>query len=1317
MWLRKKLFKIVFFGIVILSFSIQVHSQKFRFNRFTVDDGLQNNIVFATAEDAKGLLWFGTSTGIDRFDGRNFVSYSLPVKKDTFTDYISVPFILSDYKKRIWAASSSNIYLYNIKQDVFDLPQVINRWVEKSKSLTGLYAGNSRKHLLVGTNNTFYVYDIEKDNLISPDKFNNYVRYIFQDNNGLIWVSTNKGIHRFNVHEGKINELQLPSILKERLNSGTITVISQDKSGCNWFAMADGRIYLFKEDDNTVRSIDLGQTTTKRYIIKDIFHEPSLNTLVATDGGGLILLNKNQTIEAIYQSNEDDLSSLSNGAVYDIYRDVSRRLWVTTYGGGINVVFPSVQPFRNFFHEINNSNSLSNNAAKAVVEDGKQQLWFGTRKGVSCFDPKKNSWRHFNDENNRSAFNSDNVLSLATDKLDKIWAGTYGGGISEIDQAGNIVRYLSDDTDASSLGTNYVYALAYDSHNRLWAGGIKGPLSYMDAYSNTFNRIKTPVVSINCIIENSRQEIILATEKGVYKVVNDSLINCYPNSVNEKVLIMLEEKPGHLWLGTLGNGLLLVDERGKIIQSYKAGTGLPSNVVCALEKDKNGDLWIGTSKGIAHFNHLQKRITSYGKSDGLAGSQVNYGAVCRTKNGEIIFGTTNGFSLFNPHQIRSQGVFPKIVLTGLTVNNKKVSTKDVDGILRTQLDEISHLYLKYYQNSITIDFINTSQTFSGEHLYSWRLEGFENNWSKPTTIPKAVYTNLNYGEYTIRFKSFSKGSDENGEVRRLDITIWPPWWKTYWAYIGYVLLLLAAVLMFYNYYRVKQTRKKYAERLRLNTSLSHEIRTPLTLIKGPVTALSEINSLTDDAKANVLLAQKNIQKLESIINQFIDYQKSGIQKLHMNLAWGDVLHLLDEVTASFIPLMKEKQIHFTYKRPSDPILLLFDSEKMEKIFNNLLSNAIKYTTAGNNIIVETCKDGKNFILKVIDTGIGIPRDQQHLLFKGYFRAENVLNLKETGSGIGLNLVKELIELHHGKIGFMSEVDKGTEFIIKIPLQNEELQANNAKYQATVKEVQGPKFDVDNQTTSLNKLLVLAEDNEELRTYLKRQLEQLGFKVHAAVDGKEAWECIRKSSPDLVITDLMMPELNGFQLCSIIKRELNTCHIPVIMLTAIQDKDYVLEGYKSGADDYVGKPFDIKYIVTRIENLLQNRTRFKTKIMSVFEQEKGIVEADEDMKWLKKVMDIITDNLSYDDFSVEKLCRLMAMSHPVLFRKFKTITGESPQAYISQIRLRRAVELLKKGGRNINEVAFECGFGDPKYFSTAFKKYFGKTPTEYQRDNH
>lgn len=1310
MFLKKYL--ILFYSI--LFFSNKIISQDFQFERLTVEDGLQNNIVFSVAQDSKGMMWFATSTGIDRYDGNKIVHYSLPQKDNTYSNYAQVNYIFSDASGGIWASSSNAIYQYSLKKDRFILPEVLNKELESGRQVTSFSKCNDSKSIVVGCNKGFFVYQPGTNKIIKSSDTSFFVRHILHDSNGLFWIATNKGLRKAIFNKENFSFLQDDMNLLRDVNESAVTLISEDWKGQYWFATAKKGLYVYDLVTKDVKRVSLPKPSIGEYLIKDFFHDKQRNkTFISLDGAGVVVIDSLLKINSIFQNNEDENSTLSNNAAYDIFSDSYNRLWITTYGGGANFATPKIQPFINFQHKAYNSNSLSNNAAKATTQDQDGNLWFGTRKGISYLNIKTKKWRHYNESISSKNFSSDNILAIICSKKNQIWAGSYGGGVIKIDAKTNLVEnFRSVEFDSTTIGTDYVYAILEDSKQRLWAGGIKGNVSYLDPLTKKFIRLQTPFSSLNCFKEVSNGRILMGTEKGLYEFANGSLQRIFAADIKEKVISILEYQPNEYWIGTLGGGVLVFNEGKGIVRRLKYKDGLPSDVISCMEKESNGDVWIGTSNGVAHIQKNSNLIITYSKSDGLAGSQINYGSSFKTMNGEIVFGTTDGFSMFNPENIKSKAYIPKIVFTGLVINNHEVNVDEEGGPLTTQLDEIPKLILKHFQNSLTINFVNASPEISGKHLYSWRLRGFDNEWSLPSIIPSANFTNLNSGEYILEVKSFSKSQVQDPSIRSLTIVISAPWWKTYWAFAGYLSLLVGLTFLTYNYISNRNEWKRYAERLRLNTSISHEIRTPLTLVKGPISALSKNPNIAPEDHLNLSLAMRNIDKLEKIISQFIDFQKIGLKRVQIQVIDSNIIELIEEVIKSFVPLINEKNIKFKYNNSLKNISLLYDKDKIEKVLNNLFSNAVKYTPQNNFITLNVTKDSKYLNIEMKDSGIGIPVSQHHLLFKGYFRGNNTVNIKETGSGIGLSVMKDLVEMHNGKISFTSEEGVGSTFTIRIPLINDGLRPYLVnEYVPTLASVNVEKPKIQAQK-NIGRSILIVEDYDELRTYLVHEFKNLGYEVLDAEDGGKAKECLLKNRPDIIISDIMMPVMNGFQLCHFIKNDFNTSHIPIILLTAIHDKDYLIEAYKSGADDYVKKPFEISFLLARVDNLLENRLRFKNKILSVFDHNSSVLESDSDVTWLKQVTEYIVERLDDADFSVDHLSKAMAMSRSALFRKFKSITGESPLQFIMQIRLRKSAELLHKRQNNINEIAYMCGFSDPKYFSTAFKKFFGITPTEF-----
>lgn len=1314
-----KIYSYIYILLISLNSFKYCLAQKTDFYRITSDDGLQNNIVFSVVQDNKGFMWFATITGIDRYDGSNFVHYRLPATKSKSNEFTQVNNIISDNQQRIWASTSSSVFLYNSILDKFDTVSIFQEKTAVNRIIYFLIP-DKRKGIWIGTNLGVIFIDVENNNLLESKYLKLPVRSMFQDSSGTLWAGTNKGLYKL-IH--KKQEIESQKISINNFDSTVISSISIDNHNRIWIGTVDKGLFVMNKQNFIVNRVRIPHLTTRYFTVKDIFHPQDKNeTYVALDGGGVARVDENLKIKFIDQVNDDDPTSLSNNGVYDIYKDYYNRIWVATYGGGVNVIYNRTQKFLNLRHEINNPNSLSNNMAKAVVEDKFGNIWFGTRKGISKYNSTTKSWQQINQDTYKYSFTTDIVLGLASADNGNIWAATYGGGIVCYSQESKTVKtYVNNTSDSESVGTDYVYAICVDKNQRIWSGGIRGPLSMLNTKTGKFKRFNIGANGVNCIIQDTYGDMIIGTDRGILFINKKNEIIQLTGEVKsgshaiEKVISIMEYNPGEFWIGTQGGGLIIWNKKSGFRKKITVYDGLPSDIVCGMLKDDNGDVWISTTNGLVHYQIVNRMFIYYTKGDGLAGSQFNYNAFCKLKDGNMIFGGTNGFSLFNPSSIKSNGIKPVLHFTGLSINNKRSDVGSNDEALYKSIDEITRLELLFSQNSFSVDFVSPTPQTSGKHLYSWKLEGFDKDWTPLSASNTAIYTNLNAGYYKLLVKALAKGSlNDFSEIRSLEIYIKSPWWRTWWAYFAYLCMLTGVSYLIYNYNTTRRARERFAERLELHTAIAHELRTPLTLIKAPIASLKNGDHLKEEDKENLELAKKNISKLENLVSQFIDYHKSGLNKQILNLDRFDVIELLDEIVSLYVPLAKDKQIRLLYAPSVMNLQLLADRDKLDKVFSNLLSNAIKYTPNNGAVTIEVNISGDKVHFVFSDTGIGIPEDQQGFIFSGFYRADNAINLKEVGSGVGLSIVQDMIALHKGLVYFNSIANKGSTFKVELPIKNSNLEQQFILAKQLPNDKLKPDLSSSNPMPKSNRIMVV-EDNDELREYIVKELTFKGYKVFDASNGKEALAIAQKISLGLIISDLMMPEMNGFELCLAIKKSINTSHLPFILLTSLHDKEYIIQGLSSGADEFVSKPFDMDVLVAKAESLLQNRVLFKQKLMSAFkkvEEMEAVAVEDQDIELLRKVAEIVSSKYNEHDFNVEKLSILMAMSRPALFKKFKIITGQSLQEYINAIRFKKAVELLYQSKYNITEVAYQVGFEDSKYFSTAFKKFYGLTPSEY-----
>jgi signal transduction histidine kinase/AraC-like DNA-binding protein len=655
----------------------------------------------------------------------------------------------------------------------------------------------------------------------------------------------------------------------------------------------------------------------------------------------------------------------------------------------------------------------------------------------------------------------------------------------------------------------------------------------------------------------------------------------------------------------------------------------------------------------------------------------------------------------------------------------------MDGPLQKRLDLTDNLSLDYNQNSFSISFIGLNYTNPVKNQYTWKLEGFEREWTPRISSNTATYTNIPPGHYNFRVRSTSDMNEWNGDERSIKIYIQPPFYRTMWAYFFYTIMIISVALMILQFMRIRYEEHHAKEKIQFFINVAHDLRTPLTLIQSPLSRITESKTLSETDKINLELAQKNAGKLSQLFNQLLEFQKADLNKLQVQIGAHDIVGHLKEVVTAFQPLLDKKKIACELKAPFEKLEVWYDELILDKIFYNLISNAIKYNKENGKIVITVKSDKSNCYIEVDDSGIGIPADQQKKVFRSYFRASNAINSAETGSGVGLMLVRHLVELHKGKIDFVSKAGEGTCFKIKIPIKWKNFITSDFVSDADVRsgratkpahelihkdsQMNIPHSDVFAEGRSKLPKVLVVEDSEDLRAFLANSLEPR-YRVYGACNGREALSVIEKSHPDLILSDVMMPEMDGNMLCAHLKQHLETCHIPVILLTALTDNDYKIEGYDVGADAYLEKPFDIK-VISRIENLLRSRVLLKDKFLNYHTPSDAIgYKSKIDQDFIQKAVKIVTDNVTDPEFSVEEFCKKIFISRPVLYRKLKALTDQSPQDFIRIIRLKKAIEYMTQADMNINEAAYQAGFSDPKYFSTCFKKHYGKSPSSYLQEN-
>lgn len=1296
------------------------------FKQLTVEDGLSNSVVYSIFQDKDDFIWFATKDGVNKFDGINFTNYTLTDQPSKYAlDNMILSFNQTDDSPLYCSTESGRIYYFDKEKDRFERIQ-INGLNPLISAVYDMYFTDPNHIIVCSASGLFYI-DIPKKSIQYINKINLITQTITVDSEGIFWIGTNQGILT-----GKLN-FNLP--LEEQniekfpfLKQDVILSLKEDSDQKIWIGTRDHGLFVYDKKSKKLITLNDKITANKEQIVpvRDIeFH--ANKTYIALDGEGIFVFDKSFNLVSKFVHFDDIPQSLSNKGVYDIFFDSDQTMWVATYGGGVSRYSSNTNKFNTIKHEPYNSNSLKNNTARAFLELSSGNLWFGTKKGISIYNRKTKKWKHLLQNNDRDE--DVIVLTMYQASDGYVWAGTYNKGLLKINPRNLTYQKVQQvDQHGNLIGPLSIYSIIEDDLGRIWAGGIIGNLLIYNPQTKSGTEIE--ITNVKVIKESSWGEVYVGTTEGLYVVNPNSLEKQRPQPysvlLNQNRIFSILEKPDsiekQLWIGTEGGGLIYWNIDNNTIKVYSTDHGLPSNFIYGMETDQKNAIWVSTTKGLSRLNQSTNEFKNYNKSDGLSDQEFNFGAHGKTQQGEIFFGGQNGFTFFNPDSLVEDNKIPALVFNSFKLFGKEQLIDNDKSVLKKHINTSSHIELKHNQNSISFGFSAINFINPNKIKYSWKLKGFDENWSIPDVKREAIYTNLKPGDYQFLVKSSNHDGVWGENLRTISFTIRPPITQTIWAYLIYLIIATGGAYFIFNFFRIRIKERNALAKTRFFVNIAHDLRTPLTLIKAPIERLNQSNSMKNEDLNSLMIANKNINRLNRLVTQLMDFQKADLSKTELRPAPHQFIRFVKELGRSFTPLMEHRNLKLVYDFPEVDFELWFDHDKMEKILYNLISNAIKYSKEYGKIKLSVIKQKGFCEITISDQGIGIPLNQQKKIFTRYFRARNVINSQETGSGVGLVLVKKLVELHKGTIRFTSVENQGTTFHIKIPIKKyntevskeiKEIKETNEHFQIFKKTI---NCTTTNTQTHVKYKILLVEDNKELLQYLSSVLSNY-YQILEAENGKIAIKLVHQKNPDLIVSDVMMPEMDGNEMCSILKNDISTSHIPLILLTSLNTVNHKIKSFNVGADSFIEKPFVVDYLIARINNLLTTRQRLKEKYAfhpEIIENDTSVKSLDQDL--LIQARDYISKNITNQDLSVETLAKEMCMSRPVLYRKLKALTDQSPQDFIRLHRLLKAKTLLLSKNYNISDVAYETGFTDPKYFSTSFKKFFNITPTQFVKDH-
>lgn len=1314
------------------------------FDIFRQENGLANNQVQCIYQDNRGWIWIGTSQGLSRFDGYNFVNF-LPDPNDStslkgnlvrvITESASGQLLVGTETGGLNVFDRENeSFIQPCKNhDEFKLKEVaVNDIVTDEKG--ALWIGTDYNVLIVDTSwNVRVLTDLIES---SNDEFaGNFVRHLRFDTTGKLWLGTNNGLYVCDPETLELNRFELP--FGDNTNR-EIWEIYIDDDGEIWVGTYSSGLFIINPESHDVRLVQLNpeipRTETVKTISKGAFGEFWIGTR-----GGLFTYSKKHGVTAYYKKRLQNPGSLSNNSILCVFQDAKGETWVGTRGG-LNLLAKSKQVFHHFGALPGNDNYLNSSIVYAFWIDSQGRIWIGTEDGgINIYDRNRNRFTYLTaDDNDPNSISQNCIKSFLDDGKGNLWVGTFLGGINRIDlETGKISHFKHNPELSGVLSDNRVWDICLDKHQDIWVATSKG-VDKFDRKTQKF--IHYPQLN--------GMEQTLWIEKdsrgNLWMGSNDEVIVFNPKTssirrFHEHSRSMYEDTKNRIWIATKDRGFASYSGVSGAIKYYGEDDGLSNNQALCIVEDLENNLWISTSNGLSKFSPLDESFQNYSSKDGLGNNQFCYGAAYKTDSGEILFGSVDGFNLFKPSETVAVDSDVPMVFTDLKVFNKSLNVGEGDKpVLSKSLSETGHLTLNYKQDVFTLEFAALNYVNSTNNLYKYKLEGFNRDWIGPSKDRNAHFTNLNPGTYTLRVKQVFRGKAVEGKELLLGITILPPFWKTSWFL---VLIIIVTAGLFFMLIRFVINREKIKNQLvleRVNakklheldmmklkffTNISHEIRTPLTLILGPLEKMLQNGIQKESFQDHLKLMHRNAQNLDKLINQLLDFRKMQTGNLRLNLTEADLVNFLRNLVNSFSSYAQEREIKLAFNTLKKRLFVAFDPDKIEKILNNLLSNAFKFTQAGGAISVnlslvfdakdddfsEENQDQQFIEISVKDTGMGISNTHINRIFNRFFQTDE--NDQNQGSGIGLALVKELVRVHNGNIFVSSKPGMGTKFTIRIPcqqgLEKSEVGAGDENLVETNRRVLNGVAELQHA-----KVMLVIEDNSDVRMFIHSHFSSM-YRIYEASDGEEGWKIALETIPDIIVSDIIMPKVNGYELCKRLKDDERTSHIPVLLLTAMHSKEHELKGISSGADDYITKPFDISVLEAKVDNMLSVRSALKEKYTSrVVLEPTNVVITSPDERFLQRAIGEIEKNISDSELDIEKFAKLVGVSRMQLYRKLNALTNMTVKEFIRHIRLKRAAQLLSQKKMNISEIAYEVGFKDLSHFRKCFKREYGVSATEY-----
>ncbi|MDE3184365.1 MAG: response regulator [Bacteroidota bacterium] len=1309
-------------------------------NNITTDNGLINNEVTAIHQDRFGFIWFGTRGGLNKYNGYDFNTIrSNPGSSNNLSNQAVE--VIAEYRNTLWIGNKTGgLNSFDFLTDSithYDPPKSVK--IQEIKALLAEKNGN----LFIGALHGLYIFRDGKFSIVN-DKLTVYA--IAEDKKGRIWVGSGIGLSLYNPQLNKLEQIDLGS---KRFDVTSIAINNQTETlflgtwgnGLVKYEIHGGAFKKYLPDQSA-------ESLTNKDTYR-VFLDRNQNLWVGTWGGGLNKFDiQTERFEKI-RIKPYHVFNKDYDIILSITQDSTGILWIGTDGGGVS----KLDPYRKKFKSITNFDEdkavLDNTHITAIYEDNKGGLWIGTKGGGLNYSANKKTFI-----TKDLGFETLRISSFFKYKQD-LWVGTGDGLviIKDYEHSPNLqfIRVRWSNKDSQSLSGPKITSIVKDKSGIIWVGTQEHGLNRVISFKKdipVFKRYPEQVgVSgalqndrISCMLVDKSNRLWVGTydglhlynrEKDNFEVIKKN-VRIENGLSNNTILSIAEDNYGNIWVGTQqGLNKLTFSEDGKLkITSYYQNHGFPNDYIDAILIDKENDAWLSTNKGITKFEVHTNNFRNFDIRDGLSSNTFSENASFIDGNGKMFFGSISGITYFNPDSIYLNHYKPPVYITSLQINNQNVGVGSVitnNKILTKALFLTNKIELSYKENVISLSFAALDYHASDKNQYQYKLEGFDDNWVNAGNKRTVTYTSLPSGSYTFQVRSSNSDQIWSNKIATIHIQILPPPWKTWWAYLIYASIILG-LLWFSRHITLNRIRlqnklaianlnyEKEHEiaqiKSKVFTNISHEFRTPLTLMMGPLEDLKEDEKIDLPVKNVIQKVQNQSKRLLSLVNQLLDFNKAENNLLKLNPTYENIISFSKTIADTFADEARRKDISFSFKSNIKEFYIWVDKDKIESIEYNLLSNAFKFTPNGGEIRFEinylnsikpTCE------IIVADTGKGVNEKEKERIFDRFYQAAQAEPGRYAGTGIGLAFVKDLVELHKGSIVLKDNVPQGSWFKIELPAEEISMKKESLTEEFYLAET---NISVDEQDESDISIILVVEDNEDLNQYLVKTLSKVG-EVISAKDGKEGVTKAFQAIPDLVVSDVMMPEMDGYQLCKTLKEDNRTSHIPIILLTAKSDDISHIEGMKLGADNYLVKPFRPAILLSHVKNLIKSRKKLKELFAQRLKLEPGEVEVGSfDEEFIKNTIHFIEENIGEDEFSIDELANQLFMSRSTFYRKLKALTGMSGSDFIRLIKLKRSAQLLKSGEYTVSMAAYTAGFNDLKNYRKSFQKQFGCTPSQY-----